>query len=255
MEALQLLADAPTGMTVLQLATTLKVEKSVASRLLATLMSDGYLVRDADTERYQLSLKLMSIAFRQADRLGFPRRCQPILLRLSDQIRELVQLSAVDRDQLLLVANSQPQRRLTVLPNLGSNVVSHATASGKVWLASLPDEEATKIALRRGLSRLTDRTITKLDALLDELARVRTTGYAVAEGEFEEGVNAIAYAVGAKRFGKVVGTIAISAPAARADRKHLAEIAPILEAAAADLEAVWPMDVARVSDGQSIGAP
>ena len=51
----------------------------------------------------------------------------------------------------------------------------HANASGKVLLAFLAEREVLRI-VRRGLPRYTDRTITELEPLLEEIARARRRG-------------------------------------------------------------------------------
>ena len=64
-------------------------------------------------------------------------------------------------------------------------------ASGKVLLAALAEREVLRI-VRRGLVSYTERTITELEPLLEELARIRRRGYATAIGEYELGLNAVA---------------------------------------------------------------
>lgn len=242
MRALEWLADASGGVTVVQLAEALGVEKSIASRLLSSLHAQGWLLRDGVSERYELSLRLVSLAARYTDRLGFPAVCHPILTELSRRTGELVQLSLVQESDLVLVDHAQPKRRGigVSVPTLGTNIVLHATASGKAWLAALDSERAASVALAHGLRLLTERTLVSIDALLADLAGVREHGYATAKEEYLEHVNAVAVAVGGERFGATVGTLAVSAPAHRLPDSAMAELADTTRTAAAQLAAVWP---------------
>jgi IclR family transcriptional regulator, acetate operon repressor len=240
LRVLELIADSPGGTSVAQLAREIGSDNSVASRILSTLVSEGYVIRDPDTERYILSLKLISIAFRYADRLGFPAICLPILNRLSEETGELTQLAAVEGEHLVYVGTSPGKQRLTIAPNIGREVVLHATAAGKAWLATLSDEDALRICLSQGLNAITPNTITTARQLTDEIAKVRRLGYATAIGEFNEDISALAVAIGVRRFGHAVGTILVSAPSSRFDRS-MPELIPPLTAAAQDIEAAWPV--------------
>jgi IclR family acetate operon transcriptional repressor len=249
LDVLELLADAPSGVTVLELANQLGVHKSVSSRILATLLQRGYVVRDEGSDRHEISLKFFALASRNTNRMGFPAFCQPTLQALADEAQELVQLSVVEREGLVLTAFAQApdRRRLAVWPALGTVLAPHASASGKVWLASMPDEQAVGIALRLGLEPLTERTVTTLDRLLAELDRVRRDGYGIAESEWIEDVSAISFGIGAERFGSVVGAITLSGPSTRTSRERLVELAPRVGRAAAELEAIWPTHAVRLA--------
>ena len=252
LQTLEYLAEAEAGVSVAELCQALGIEKSIASRLLSTLVAGGYVVRVGDGDRFELSLRLIALAFSVSDRLGFPGVCQPVLHRLSEETGELAQLAAVERDRLVFVANAQGTQRLAIVPTIGRDVVLHATASGKAWLASLATEQAVAAVLHEGLTEVTPRTITRLETLLEELERVRQQGYATVEGEFTEGVNAIAVAFGQQRLQHAVGAIVLSAPSTRFATDRMTEMVPIVRAAAGELESVWPHDVARVAlDPQS----
>lgn len=250
--AIELLADAIEGVSVQQLSEDLGLEKSIASRLLKSLFDAGYVTRDDSTDTYSLSLRLLAVASRYADRVGFPTVCQPALEKLSDASSELVQLSVVENDGLLLSAYAQARQQLAILPALGRNTTLHATASGKAWLATMPEKEALKLALHHGLTEQTPNTITEVGELTEALAKVREDGFALAIGEFTEEVNSIAYPVGSDRLGSVVATVAISAPASRLDRDRIAELVPLVAETAAELEAIWPIGVRR-SDQLPLG--
>jgi DNA-binding IclR family transcriptional regulator len=248
MQTLELLAKSTTGVTVLKLASTLEVGKGIASRLLASLLDHGYVVREAETDRYHLSLKLTSIALRHLQRVGFPAICQPILRKLSQETQELVQLSAVAEKHLVVVDGAQARQGLSIVPFVGTRVALHATAGGKAWLASLSAEEAVAATSRIRLAALTPKTIDSVERLMVELETTRRRGFAVAEGEFLDHVNAIAVPIGHGRFGFFVGALAVCAPESRLPRARFSRIAPILKAAAAEIETLWPSDALVLQD-------
>ena len=80
-------------------------------------------------------------------------------------------------------------------------------------MAALPEREIMRL-VRRGLDRFTDRTITDLEPLLEELARVRRRGYATGFGEYDAGLNAVAAPVYDAR-GQVAAAVDVWGPAFR----------------------------------------
>jgi DNA-binding IclR family transcriptional regulator len=96
----------------------------------------------------------------------------------------------------------------------------------------MPEREILRL-VRRGLDRYTDRTITQLEPLLEELARVRRRGYATAFGEFEAGMNAVAAPVFDAR-GQVSAAVDVWGPAFRITPPRMPELVQqVRESAAA----------------------
>jgi DNA-binding IclR family transcriptional regulator len=106
---------------------------------------------------------------------------------------------------------------------VGAVLPLHATSNGKLLLARWPDEALRDLAL----PRLTPRTITTLDALREELARVRSDGHAVCLDEAETGLTGLAVAL-TDRAGALVATLTVSGPTFRFGRAarsaHLASL-------------------------------
>ncbi len=111
--------------------------------------------------------------------------------------------------------------------HLDDLIPAHANAGGKVLLAYRhPWRESV---LELPLERLTDRTITDPDTLRDECAAVRSRGYAIEEGEFQDDVASIAAPIRDRR-GDVPAAITLIGGDVISRRELVA-------AAAADVEA------------------
>ena len=108
----------------------------------------------------------------------------PELDRLARATRETTGLGVLDGDQFLTVAQADGPNLVAMGDWTGRGVPPHSVAAGKVLMAALPEREIMRL-VRRGLDQLTDRTITELEPLLEELARVRRRGYATAFGEYD----------------------------------------------------------------------
>jgi IclR family acetate operon transcriptional repressor len=239
MHVLEAFAGQPEGVALSRLAAKLGYGKASLSKILATLVREGFVRQDPLTGRFHLGWRLLALAFGHAERVGLPALCLPILQAVADDTDELVQLAVVEGDQLLFVAKAEgPGQQMRMLPLVGVAPPVHATASGKIWLAHLPETEALAIVRRHGLPRLTPRTLTSRAKLVEQLRAARARGYAIVDEELVEGGRAAAAPILAA--GRPVGAVAVSGPTFRLSVAGLHRLAPRLKRAAAELAAVWP---------------
>jgi len=243
MAVLEELSNEPQGTTVSELVMRLGVEKSIISRVLATLQSGGYVVRDEVTETFRIGLPLAGIILRHIDLTGISDLCLPLLRQLAAKTGELVQLAIVQNEQMIYVAKAEGQQRIRMLSLLGRPAVLHASTAGKVWLASLAEEQALSLALRPNLQRFTDKTITGIDQFRAELARVRKNGFATVEDELIEGASAVGVPVRDRRADRVLGAVVLSAPTYRLPRKRMSSHVPALSKVAAQLTDIGNLDI------------
>lgn len=86
----------------------------------------------------------------------------------------------------------------------------HASAAGKLYLASLPEAHLREW-MPSELPRITEHTITSRDALIAELQRVREQGYAVSREEAVPGVFSLGVPVRGAR-GRTIASVGVAAP-------------------------------------------
>lgn len=237
LRVLELLAPAAKGIRLTDIAAQLGVNKAIAFRTLGALLQAGYVVKDAETERYLATMKLASLGLRRLDVANLDEWAQGLLDVLADTTHELVRLAVAEGETLRWIAKAQGSNsRLIVDPVSGADVILHATASGKAWLSTLDDDAVVSIVKRRGLQPVTARTGTDLGALLDELRTVRLKGYATVLEEMDEGINAIAAPItsGSNGSRKCVGTVSVAGPASRMTTEVLESfVRPLVDTAAA----------------------
>jgi DNA-binding IclR family transcriptional regulator len=245
---LEVLADAGEGLGMQAIAERLDLPKSTTHRVLAELMTQGYVRQDAASARYQLSTKLLSLAFKYMASTGISDAAQPILDRLAHQTGELVRMAAVEGDRLAWVAKAQGARvGLRYDPEMGQDVWLYCTATGAAWLAMLDDAEALRIVTAQGFGKLKDhgpnapRTIA---AFLERLREARKQGYAVVVDSGQLGTAAIAAPI-RDRAGAVLATISVAGPSARLTRERMHALAPSLLTAASELATVSGSPVFR----------
>ena len=204
-------AQGEAGVT--ELARRLGLHKSTASRLLATLEKRGLVEQDDETGKYRLGIIVLRLAETAERTLDLRSIAMPELDRLARATRETTGLGVLDGDRFLTVAQADGPNLVAMGDWTGRSVPPHSVAAGKVLMAALPEREIMRL-VRRGLDQLTDRTITQLEPLLEELARVRRRGYATAFGEYDAGLNAVAAPVYDAR-GQVAAAVDVWGPSFR----------------------------------------
>jgi DNA-binding IclR family transcriptional regulator len=193
------------------------INRSTAWRLLSTLEANGLVERDPMTQRYAIGYAAFQVASAAEDE-AIARRLRPTIARVAEQTGEIVTLAAARRFSLVYVDQADPPKTLS--PNwMGRPIPLHATSSGKVFLAWLPDQERESL-LSGGLEAYTDRTITDRDQLEAELAEIRRVGYGTCLGEFEDFSNGASAAVLDRR-GRPVVIVNIWGPSQRVTRARL----------------------------------
>lgn len=247
MAILELLGTQPQGMAASEVVARLGIEKSIVSRILATLETEGYVTRDPVTDLFRLGFRFVAVAFRYIESVGFYDFCMPELQRLAEKTGELIQLAVVERDGLTYVAKAEGTHRIRQFSQIGREAVLHASTAGKVWLASLPEEKALALALKTGLAPFGKNTIRSIDPLRKELARVREQGFALLEEELFDGGSAVGVPIRDGRISVVLGAVVLAGPTFRLSRERLVQFVPDLTEAARRLAEAWPPDLSATT--------
>lgn len=244
---LEALADEADGADLTVLAAQLDLPVSATHRLLATLAERGFVNQDPHSGAYGLTLKLSQLAFRNLDLRGLPDAGQVVLDGLARATREYCRLAVIDGDTLTWIARAQGATAgLRYEPPMGTAIVLHATATGKAWLASLPEGEALRIVCARGFATqgaTGPNALGDVDTLRRHLAETRAQGHALAVEEGEIGTVAMAttFRAGPDPSAPVAGTLSVAGPLPRMQEMRRGEIAAALATAAREMTAIWPL--------------
>lgn len=244
---LEALAGEPDGVDLSLLAERLDLPASATHRLLATLAERGFVAQNASSGAYGLTLKLSQLAFRNLDLRGLPDVGQVVLDDLARATREYCRLAVVEDENLVWIARAQGATAgLRYEPPMGAEIVLHATATGKAWLASLPESEALRIVCARGFAaqgRTGPNAVSDVDSLRAHLAETRRRGFALAIEEGEIGTVALAttFRSGPEAGSPVAGTLSVAGPSPRMTEDRRGVIAKALRRAADEMAAIWPL--------------
>jgi DNA-binding IclR family transcriptional regulator len=216
------------ALTVTEIATSLGLHRSTASRLVSTLERRGFLER-VTGEGVKLGPEAARLGRIAAGERALPALAARIIARLAERTGEAVTLAVPAGDRVLTVAEAPGRHFVSSRNWVGVQTHAHCAADGKVLLAfgALPVPAGQ-------LERRTASTIVEPAALGRALDEVRRRGFAVARGELEEGLHGIAAPV--RDAGWCVAAICISGPVYRLRGAFELALAPECIAAAAELE-------------------
>jgi DNA-binding IclR family transcriptional regulator len=218
-----------------EIARRVGLHKSTVSRILSTLEDQDLVERDGGSGRFRLGVGIISLAGPMLANMNVRRVARPRLEELTLQVDETTGLAVWSRGETVIVEQvSAPNPVKHTIP-IGTRYQAHSGSSGKVFLAYAPAEEVQEV-LDRGLPHVTERTITDLRRLSEELERVRRLGYAVNDGESAIEEVGIAAPVRDHR-DRVVAALLLSAPRYRTPPERIEQLGPLVAEAAADVSA------------------
>jgi len=198
-QLLKLVAESPAEQSLSDLARNLGWSKSTTHGLIRSLLSVGALEQGPLGKNIVLGPAVVELAFQSWNYFRVGEKARPILEALRDQIGETVFLGVLGRSRGIIVATAESRKKLKISAPSGTSISLLAGALGKVYLASLPEDQAVRFIQERDLPGYTEKTITDKSGYIAEINQVRRNGYAVDDEEYLPGVRAIAIGVGNRR--------------------------------------------------------
>jgi len=175
------------GMSLGEIAARNDLPRSTVKRLVDALAQED-LLEIHGHGGIRLGSALMRLA--RHSQLDITTHAKSFLEALSGTTEETVVLCSLSGNELLILHSVLSPLPLRVSPMAGNFLSLHATASGKVLLSHLEDEQVERL-LGTELTAYTDNTLA-MPALLTQLAEVRRTGTGHDSDEHMQGVGAIA---------------------------------------------------------------
>ncbi|MEO0357201.1 MAG: IclR family transcriptional regulator [Pseudomonadota bacterium] len=220
-----------------QIGEALGLPKPTVHRLIKTAEDAGFLRRDIDGRSYGPGARLQRLSANTFTAAQVQLSRSAILRKLSEQIGETCNLSTPDRDGMMYLDRHETAWPLRIQLPTGTTVPFHATASGKMYLASLSPQQVQQTLDIVGTQPLTHSTLSHAEDLTHELAKIRSQGYATDNEEFMVGMVALALPVKDPK-GRLMSTVSIHAPVQRLNLNQLLTHLPKLKDAAAQLSAL-----------------
>jgi IclR family transcriptional regulator, pca regulon regulatory protein len=166
-----------------ELAGVTNLDRSAAQRFSHTLEKLGYLRKDPDTRRYELTVLTLALGAAYLGASPLVDRALPYLMELSRKTEEAVSLTVLDGTEIVYVARLLSRHALHANIIIGSRLPSYCTAPGIAMLSCLPTADARAILKASDLRTHTPHTTTRLNDLMAKLDRTAQRGYVVTSEE------------------------------------------------------------------------
>lgn len=194
-------------MTLAKLSSELALPKSSVHGLCTTLVSFGYLRRQADGS-FLIGPRVMGLAEAFVAGTDVAQEFNALWGNGGAAPEETVVLSVLSGDEALYVAVRNSARPLGLSLYVGMRLPAYLSGSGKAMLAQLPADEIRRRFDGQLSARLTSKGPRDIETFVKELALTKKRGYSVDDEAVREGVYSFGAAVlGAS--GQAVAGIAV----------------------------------------------
>lgn len=228
------------GIGISEFSRELDMGKSTVHRLLDTLQYYGYVEKNEQTNCYRLGWKLYRVGKMVPVQNQVFNLDQRYLLELNKKTRETVNLGILKRNESVIISKIDGYSDgLRVVVSPAEREAVHATAIGKVLISEMNNEQIRALITESGeMQKFTENTITNVNELLCEVAKVREQGYAVDDQEYCMGLFCMARPV-RDYTRRIIAAVSVSAPYVRiteeSRKKALAALADCCEKISRDL--------------------
>jgi len=215
-----------------ELCRLLKFAKTTTHRMLLTLESLGYVQQNPRSLGYMASIKIFELGEKVTQNLNFIQIAKPFMIELSEKTGETINLGVLDGIDVICVDKVESKYDLKIDQSVGSRAKAYRAALGKAILAYLPAEERKMLFSKHTIVMATPKSLKTIDAIEENLQKVREQGYSVDDEEGNIGVRC----VGAPIFdngSKVVAGLSIAAPSLRMKEENIESSARLVKQTAA----------------------
>lgn len=228
LQIIEVMARARGPLRLQEISRQSELPPSTTLRMVNTLVQRGYAFQEADTLRYGLTLQLSRIGSMIGAQYDLREYAHPIMEQLSVACGEACCL-AIEQDHEVVYVDlvDGPDNMLRIMQYIGKRAPMHCTGIGKLLLLNRTDDQVRALMEQAGMRRFTDRTITTMEALYQELAQIRARGYSTDDEECEIGARCVAAGV-YDYTGRIVGGISVSGPATRLTAERIPQIAELV---------------------------
>jgi DNA-binding IclR family transcriptional regulator len=167
--------------------------------------------------------------------MGLLRQAKPILEKLVQECNETSYVAIFKEGFVVYLDVVETDLTVRVVSRVGSRLPVHCTASGKVHLAHMSEEEIDGILPTKELKAYTPTTYTDREKLKKDLKQIAEQGFAIDNEEMDAGVRCVAAPI-RDYTRRIVGALSLSGPSMRfTDERMEKELIPLVKQAADEL--------------------
>ncbi|WP_453951994.1 IclR family transcriptional regulator [Bradyrhizobium sp. USDA 377] len=204
-------------LTLSEIAARADLDRGTAFRLIQTLIELGYLQAVPQSRRFRLGIACLELGYTVLSHGSLRTIVEPLLRELVPAVGDAASLGILDGGDVVYLARvgaGLDRHKMDRRP--GTRIPAYSAALGHVMMAHLArDEQIARLELRPRV-KLSERTLTDLDALLARLDQVKKKGHAVSDGENAYGLRTLATPIFDAQ-GLVIAALSVTVDAMRMD--------------------------------------
>ena len=231
LDILDAVASSPKPLSATEINDELNLPKATAHRLCAELEARGYLLKQINGKSYVPGNRLRDVAIGVLANTRFSATRQAILTRLSEAVGETCNIAYPDGLYMAYSDRVETKAPLRLQFPIGMRVPLYCTASGKLYLSTLPRTRRKSIVGKLKLEQHAKNTITDPELLLAEIEKISTNEVSIDNQELYDDVIAIAVPIKDQQ-GHFYSSLAIQAPSTRVSVDDRDKYVPLLREAA-----------------------
>ena len=149
------------SMSLAELNKEIKVNKASLSRLVYTLVQNGYLAKNEKNGDYSLTLKTYEVGLNAVQNLDKLSLIKSTLVDLNNRSGRIAQFSVEDNNQLLCLQSiGKEAMSFSVYTSVGHRSPLYSTSAGKALLSTYSNGEIIEKWEKMNLQPLTENTLT-----------------------------------------------------------------------------------------------
>jgi len=220
---LRLLSTAPAPLGVNQIARELDIIPSTCLHILRALTAEGLVAVDLATKRYRLGLEILNLA-KAALRSSISDQAQPYL---DEIVRKFMvtafAVSISEPEHYIVTAKSNSPHAIRLQVDLGSRFPALVSATGRCVAAY---SHMQPRSMKAQFDRLRWHRAPSFEEWQEQVAQVRSQGYAIDDGNYINGIYIVAAPIlGAEgEFRHAIVALCVKAGWSEAQLQELAEM-------------------------------
>jgi len=189
------LCSASEDLGVTEISQALNINKTTIFRILQTYANMGYVDQDTRTQKYRSSMKVLALGNKLLNKMEIRAIAIRYLKNLVRGVQESAHLAILDGYEIVIIDKEESSSEAAIKFHIGRRSPLYCTGLGKVFLASMKDEQVEKYCTLTRFIQHTPQTMTTAAQLKEEIKRIRLQGYAIDRQEHNAGISCVAAAV------------------------------------------------------------
>ncbi len=234
------------GVRLVDLATNLNLSRPTVHRILQFLITEGWIMRPKNSQRYFLGHALFELGLTAAPQFKLRDLCLPSLERVARKTQQVSFLTIRSGNDAISIARSKGVKFELPALQIGVHRPLGVGAGSLALLMLLPDEEVSSIVMKNA-RRLRSFAEMSTKTLLESVKLCRAQGFASHDERLLRGHSGVAVPI-IDSSGHVLGAISVTIPSPSIPNEKLYEVVSFLQKEAKNIKSILKEDIGYAAE-------